>query len=254
MRTLSKYGFYKLITPVTKSILPHSLVRKLVDDVLRKNAINHLDIGGAVPVDDYLVIHLSPVENYGIPKKRNTGINYIYDFPSGSFRHENKKFSNAFTLNYNLMNGIPISDQSLKGINMSHFLEHFSREEGLIILKECRRILKDGSVLRISCPDLRKYAEAYLNKDDNYFNHELVKRFVNYNGLSAYGDLFIHKAYDGHNGHKWFYDSDSAIRLALDAGFENAVVKKLHDTSLPHPETIEPDYREKESFYIEAYK
>ncbi|HTE24069.1 class I SAM-dependent methyltransferase [Flavitalea sp.] len=253
MAIFTKHSIYKVVTPFVKGILSHSTTRNLVDNVITKHSIQYLEIGGAVPVEDYLVVHLSPVEIYGIPRKRNIGIHYNYDFANHAFQKETKQLSNAFTLNYNLMNGIPVSDNSMKGINMSHFLEHFTRMDGLKILRECKRILAPGGALRISCPDLRKYAAAYLSKDDDYFNHPLVSRFVNYEGLTSYGDLFIHKAYDGHNGHKWFYDAESAIKLCLEAGFKSGVEKKVHETSLPHVNTIEPLYREKESFYIEAY-
>jgi predicted SAM-dependent methyltransferase len=253
MAIFGKHSLYKLITPAVKNIIPHVTTRSLVQKVIKNNAIRYLEIGGAVPVDDYLVIHLSPVEFYGIPRKRSTGLHYHYDFATNDFRRDTKNMDNAFTLNYNLMNGIPVHDNSFTGINMSHFLEHFSRTDGLQILKECKRVLAPGGTLRISCPDLRKYAAAYLNKDDQYFTHPLVSRFVNYEGLTSYGDLFIHKAYDGHNGHKWFYDAESAIRLCLDAGFKSGVEKKVHESSLPHLEIVEPLYREKESFYIEAY-
>ena len=254
MPVLTKQKAYKVLNPVIKQGFPRTTTRKMVDKIISKNAIKHLEIGGAVPVDGYLVVHLSSVEVYGIPRKREKGLHYIYDFQNHVFQKEQKTLTNAFTLNYDLMGGIPISDNLLEGINMSHFLEHFTREEGLEILKECWRVLRPGATLRISCPDLRKYAEAYLNKDDSYFQHPLVDNYVNYEGLSSYGDLLIHKAYDGHNGHKWFYDSDSAIKLAQEAGFRHAVEKELHETNLPHAEVIEPAYRQQESFYIEAYK
>ncbi|MHA4843872.1 class I SAM-dependent methyltransferase [Flavitalea antarctica] len=253
MAIFSRHSVYKAITPIVKGMIPHTTTCKLVENLIKKNSIQYLEVGGAVPVEDYLVIHLSPVEFYGVPRKRSTGIHYHFDFTNHHFKTETRKFNNAFTLNYNLMNGIPIRDNSIKGINMSHFLEHFSRMDGLTILRECKRILAPGGILRISCPDLRKYATAYMNRDDDFFNHPLISRFVNYEGLTSYGDLFIHKAYDGHNGHKWFYDAESAIRLCRDAGFKSGVEKKVHETTLPHIHTIEPLYREKESFYIEAY-
>ncbi len=256
MPFLTKQNAYRILTPLLDKVLPPSATRSLVDKKLKQNNIKYLDIGGAVPVEGYLVIHLSPVEVYGIPRKRSRGLAYHYDEKGVKFKQEIINFKAALTLNYNLMAGIPAADNSFDGINMSHCLEHFTRPDGLAILKECRRVLNKANTsatLRISCPDLAKYANAYVNKDDAYFGHPLVAGFVNYEGLTSYGDLFIHKAYDAHNGHKWFYDAESAIQLALDAGFKNGVIKKLHETSLPYPEVIEPAFREKESFYVEVY-
>ncbi|RYY16199.1 MAG: class I SAM-dependent methyltransferase [Chitinophagaceae bacterium] len=256
MSFLTKQNAYRFLTPVLGRVLPASATRTLVDKKLKENNIKYLDIGGAVPVEGYLVIHLSPVEVYGIPRKRSRGLAHHYDERGIKYKQEIIDFTAAVTLNYNLMEGIPVADNTFDGINMSHCLEHFTRSDGLAILKECRRVLNNANstaVLRISCPDLAKYATAYVNQDDSYFNHPLVAGFVNYEGLRSYGDLFIHKAYDAHNGHKWFYDAESAIQLALDAGFKKGLIKKLHETSLPYPEVIEPAFREKESFYVEVY-
>jgi SAM-dependent methyltransferase len=253
MAFLTKHKVYKILSPVLKQAIPASQTKKMLTKILRRHNISYLEIGGAVAVSGYVVIHLSPVEVYGIPRIRNKGVQYKYNSVTGDFDKELKDLKDACTLNYDLMNGIPIEDNSLDGINMSHFLEHFTRDDGLFILKECLRVLKPGSVLRISCPDLKKYAEAYVQGNDEYFRHPLVSKFVNYKGLSARGDLFIHKAYDGSNGHKWFYDANSAIQLALDAGFKKGVSKKLHESNLPSIEIIEPAYREAESFYVEVY-
>ena len=48
--------------------------------------------------------------------------------------------------------GLPFRDVSF--IFAEHFIEHLSWEDGLKFLKECRRALSDGGVLRLSTPKL----------------------------------------------------------------------------------------------------
>ena len=251
-----KYSTYKILTPLLKVMLPFNFVKRRSEKLINKYNIKYLDIGGAVPVEGYYVIHLSSVELYGIPRMRTKALRFKFNFQTNDFEKEYKSVNKACTLNYDLLNGIPLADNSVEGINMSHFLEHFSRNDGFEILKECLRVLQPKGILRISCPDLSKYAAAYSNKDKVFFEKIKKMNFINdeYQELESFGDLLINKAYDGSNGHKWFYDVDSTIRLAQKAGFNNGSEKKSHQSTLPEIEIIEPSYRDLESFYLEVYK
>jgi hypothetical protein len=48
--------------------------------------------------------------------------------------------------------GLPFS--GIAAIYAEHFLEHLSLDEGLAFLAECRRVLRDDGVLRLSTPNL----------------------------------------------------------------------------------------------------
>ena len=139
---------------------------------------------------------------------------------------------------------------------MSHFLEHFTRDDALKILKECFRVLKTDGVLRISCPDLLRYAKAYVNRDAGFFDSVHIQKACLYENLTTYGDRFISKAYDNDlaYGHKWFFDAESAIELIGLAGFTKVEERSLHESLLPNITDVEPAHRVYESFYIEAIK
>jgi len=53
-------------------------------------------------------------------------------------------------------------DNSVEEIYASHILEHFKHIHTSDILKEWRRVLKPGGVLKISVPDFRRAVEIYL--------------------------------------------------------------------------------------------
>jgi predicted SAM-dependent methyltransferase len=63
---------------------------------------------------------------------------------------------------HDLRKGIPYPDQTFDVVYHSHLLEHFSKEQALIFLKECHRVLKTGGVIRVAVPDLEAIARLYL--------------------------------------------------------------------------------------------
>jgi predicted SAM-dependent methyltransferase len=63
---------------------------------------------------------------------------------------------------HNLKNGIPYATSTIDVIYHSHLLEHFSRDEALILLRECYRVLKPDGIIRVVVPDLEQIALTYL--------------------------------------------------------------------------------------------
>src|SRR5882724_8991657 len=51
-------------------------------------------------------------------------------------------------------------------ILMSHFIEHLTRSDALILLKECCAILNDGGTLELEQPDLEYCCRVYLGYID----------------------------------------------------------------------------------------
>ena len=252
---LSRYNLLKILNPLLKTYCSWSSPRLSVAKKMELLGINYLNLGGYRPAAGYLNIQLSPVEPYGLPSICHKTVSLSYDETTGEISQTIVELdSPGLSLHYDITQGLPLESSSVAGINMSHILEHFTRDQGLAVLKECYRVLQAKGVLRISCPDLKKYAEAYVNRDDKFYHSLGIEKACCYEGLTTYGDLFISKAYDNHNGHKWFYDAESAIQLLKEAGFEQAKEKQLHDSVLPEIEFVEPAFRAIESFYVEAIK
>ena len=249
-----KKEFYSFVNPVLRCLIGSGSVERRLDKLCRATGVRYLDLGGAYSVEGYAVIHLSVIEPYGIPLKRTW--DHVWEFEEATLKSVTRRVSltNAVTLNYDVSTRLPLPDASLLGVNMSHFLEHFEPAAGLAILKEVHRVLQPGGVVRVSCPDLEKYAHAYVRGDRAFFENPAVRFHYQYPELQSLGDLFISKAYDGSNGHKWFYDAESCCDLLRRAGFSESGRRKIHDSSLPRIKEIEPAAREHESFYVEAQK
>ncbi|OKH33590.1 methyltransferase type 11 [[Phormidium ambiguum] IAM M-71] len=63
---------------------------------------------------------------------------------------------------HNLNEGIPFSDSSFDVIYHSHVLEHFSKQEAELFLRECYRVLRPQGFLRVVVPDLEQIVRIYL--------------------------------------------------------------------------------------------
>lgn len=79
----------------------------------------------------------------------------------------------AGVIGHNLNEGIPFETGSFDVVYHSHVLEHLTRENGMFLLQECFRVLKQGGILRVAVPDLEQIVRLYLEKleektDDDY--------------------------------------------------------------------------------------
>jgi predicted SAM-dependent methyltransferase len=64
---------------------------------------------------------------------------------------------------HNLNDGIPFPNRSFDVVYHSHVLEHFSKANAKIFIRECKRVLRPQGVLRIAVPDLEVIAKTYLD-------------------------------------------------------------------------------------------
>ena len=62
----------------------------------------------------------------------------------------------------NLLAGFPFPNDYFDAVYSSHVIEHFTRKQGLFLIKEARRVLRPGGVIRIVVPDLEESCKEYL--------------------------------------------------------------------------------------------
>jgi predicted SAM-dependent methyltransferase len=68
---------------------------------------------------------------------------------------------------HNLLRPLPFADDSFDVVYSSHVLEHFAKNEGERLVKECFRVLKPGGILRLVVPDLEQTCREYLRVLDS---------------------------------------------------------------------------------------
>lgn len=144
---------------------------------------------------------------------------------------------------------LPFADGSVEVLYSSHMLEHLDQREGRTFLREARRVLRPGGVLRIAVPDLKAIVDEYLRSGDadGFMTSTLlsVERPV---GLKAR----VRQALVGFRDHRWLYDGKSLVGALLEAGFVDAVVLPPGETTIADPGQLDLWERAAESVYVEG--
>jgi SAM-dependent methyltransferase len=130
----------------------------------------------------------------------------------------------------NVLWGLPFSDGSARHVFVSHLLEHlFVPNDVGPFLRELRRVLAPGGVVRIVVPDIAQCIEAYIANDETFFASRRetwswwaergtrLEEFLAYAGASPEpAHLF--------EAHKYGYDFETLQRVLVEAGF-TAVIR-----------------------------
>jgi len=179
---------------------------------------------------------------------------------------------------WNLAKGIPFAEQSFDVVYHSHLLEHLPREAAPDFLRECRRVLKPGGILRVVVPDLEELARTYIDVVNRLPDRatmpehaaavvemfdqmvvrtpkvrkeqKLVVRLVEH-------ILIGNTAREG-SLHRWMYDRFSLEGLMEDAGFINIQVQEGNTSQIAgwsqfHLDTkLDGSLYAKDSLYMEG--
>lgn len=136
---------------------------------------------------------------------------------------------------WDLRDPLPLPDACISFVYSEHFIEHISRDDALRLLREARRVMKPGAVIRISTPDMRVLAQNYLAGETVKMEHggwfpETPCQMIN-EAMRKWGHTFL-------------YDEPELRRLVGEAGFtkiERAAWSKSDHAELRGLET-RPDF------------
>lgn len=115
---------------------------------------------------------------------------------------------------WNVADPFPLPDGSGRFIYNEHLLEHLSVEQGVAYLRECRRLLLPGGILRVAMPSLESAIQhyqagtwreqAWLQLPENEFIQTRAEML----------NIFFRSW-----GHQWVYDREELHRRLGEAGF-----------------------------------
>lgn len=121
---------------------------------------------------------------------------------------------------------LPYEDKSVSHIFSEHFIEHLTKLQAEILLKECYRLLIPRGVVRISTPDL-----GFL-----IYNYDECN-------ITAYGDGWKPKSpcdmvNEGMRlwGHQYLWDRAELLQAFIKAGFREDSVQLCHHKMSDHEE------------------
>lgn len=145
-------------------------------------------------------------------------------------------------LRWDLRRGLPFPDGAAQAIFSEHLFEHLDVASGSRLLKECRRVLAPGGVLRIGVPDLERYMNSYLGADQLIEEHRPGRP----TRAIALGEVFFF------HGHRSMYDFETLELLFREAGFTAVEHSAFGEGRLaPSPDSED---RRTETLYVEAVK
>jgi predicted SAM-dependent methyltransferase len=145
-----------------------------------------------------------------------------------------------------IRHGLPIAEQSLDYIVSVHALVAIPYDDLVPVLKELKRTLRPGGVLRLVLPDFDKAIRAYLAGDKGYF---LVG---DDDEATISGKLVTQLLWYGTN--RVFLNAEFTHDLLRRAGFGETRVCAFRETGSAFPEITALDNRERESFIVEAVR
>ena len=153
---------------------------------------------------------------------------------------------------HDLRRPFPWPDASASVVYSSHTLEHLTREDGRRFLRECRRVLAPGGVVRIVVPDVARIL-AGLEKG-RFPADELLDRLGV--GYEEPGDgpwrrrlapLFRHP-------HRCMYDAPSLLTAFEEVGLRDARPHAPELSRIPDLHLVELPERAQGSVIVEAQK
>jgi predicted SAM-dependent methyltransferase len=107
--------------------------------------------------------------------------------------------------------GLPFRDNEAELIYACHFFEHLHLRELRPLLGECRRILKDGGLIRIAVPNLKSAIIAYQEQNAEWFS-PFPEEF------RSLGGKFFNDMLCG-DQHRLMFDFEFMSEVLKDAGF-----------------------------------
>jgi len=137
---------------------------------------------------------------------RNFGDEWIH-IDAGDYNH----------LDYTNINKLEFKNNSVDLLYASHVIEYFDREEIKPLLKEWKRVLKPGGILRLAVPNFEQMIKLYYDK-----KLPLEEFLGPLYGKMEMGKTTIY--------HKTTYDFKSLSQLLVSMGFNNIRLYKWENT------------------------
>jgi predicted SAM-dependent methyltransferase len=136
----------------------------------------------------------------------------------------------------------PFADAEFDRAFSEHMIEHVPHEGGRSMLAECRRVLKPGGRVRISCPD-RAFIQRLVGPPEQFTRDEwrYAQWAGQHFGLKTALDVGVNLAKGF--GHQFIYSRELLRWALIDAGFANITEHLIQQSDDPELRNLENDGR-----------
>jgi len=127
-----------------------------------------------------------------------------------------------YYMQHDLAQPFPFADGCFSWGYSEHFIEHVPPLQAIGWLKEMRRLIAPGGLLRVTTPDLGKYVQGYADPKQAFFKRHLERLEALAPGRSWAAPRrawMVNQVFQFY-GHQWIYDFEELAHAAGKAGFD----------------------------------
>jgi predicted SAM-dependent methyltransferase len=148
---------------------------------------------------------------------------------------------------------LPFEDGAVDWVYAEHLIEHVPLPLAVGWLTEVRRVLAPGGLLRLTTPDLRRYAEGYVRQDGFFARHRRRLRVMRVGPPMPDRTAFMFNQIFYLYGHKWIYDEAELRHVLAQAGFDGSTMRvaAFGEGALPDIAALDTTMRSDETIYVE---
>jgi predicted SAM-dependent methyltransferase len=153
-----------------------------------------------------------------------------------------------------IIRGLPIERGSCKGMYCSHVLEHLALEDLKSALKSTHSFLSEEGIFRFVIPDLRYYAQRYVNDLSGMAAHKFMKDTGLGQEKRERNLYWFFLQWLGNSQHRWMLDYQSIGEELRQAGFQKIRHANYGDSKDPMFRKVEEKERWEKCLGIECAK
>lgn len=153
-----------------------------------------------------------------------------------------------------IVKGLPVPSESVKGLYCSHVLEHLAFDDFRKALSNSYQLLENGGCFRFVLPDLKFEAAHYLASDSSTASIEFLRATSLGVETRARGLKGLLSSVLGNSQHLWMWDYPS-IKVELEkAGFSNIRSAQFGDATILKFNEVENMSRWENALGVECIK
>ena len=157
-------------------------------------------------------------------------------------------------IHHDVTQPLPAEDGAFDWAYSEHLIEHISQAQAVVWLKDVRRVLRPGGLLRLTTPDLDRYASAYVGRDEAFFaEHSRRIREFGLPGMPTRRAFMVNQIFQFW-GHRWIYDLEELVHVLVQAGFAADAVRRraFQESAIAAAGGLDSPVREDETIYVEV--